>query len=114
MLSVLVASGTLTVVFRGDDVFGGRPRTLGTASSAVQQHGVNLGFGDSELVRCQWPWWAGDRWARYMPDSLDGALAHFALDFGGVRVRSGNSTRRLSTGAAPLMVLTLGMNGLAA
>jgi hypothetical protein len=32
-----------------------RPGTLGTASCAILQHGVELGFGDSEPIRCQSP-----------------------------------------------------------
>jgi hypothetical protein len=50
------------------------------ASCAVPQHGVELGFGDSESVRCQWTWSAGDWWAWCSPDVVDGAVAHLALD----------------------------------
>jgi hypothetical protein len=31
------------------------PGTLKAASCAVPQHGVELGFGDSEPIRCQSP-----------------------------------------------------------
>jgi hypothetical protein len=52
------------------------------ASCAILQHGVELGFGDSEPIRCQSPWSAGDRWARYSPDVVDSIMAVFALDSG--------------------------------
>jgi hypothetical protein len=56
----VVAAGTPTVVLLGHDVKSGRPGTLLAASCAFPQRGVELGVGDSEPVRCQSPWSAGD------------------------------------------------------
>jgi hypothetical protein len=60
----------------------GRIGTFGAASCAVPQHGIELGFDDSEPVWCQSPWSAGDRWARYSPDVVDAVVAYLALDSG--------------------------------
>jgi hypothetical protein len=59
----IIATGTPTVVLLGRQVECGRPRTLGTASSAVSHHGFELGLGDCEPVRCQSSWSTGDGWA---------------------------------------------------
>jgi hypothetical protein len=109
----VIATGTPPVVLFGYDVERRRPRTLGAASCAVPQHGVELGFGDSEPIRCQSPWSAGDRWARYSPDVVDSIMRTSRWTAAG-RVRSGNSARRLSISVPPLMVLTLGISALAA
>jgi hypothetical protein len=58
----VIATGTPPVAFLGYDVERRRQGTLGASSCAVPQHGVELGFGDSQLIRCQSPWSAGDRW----------------------------------------------------
>jgi hypothetical protein len=60
----VVTAGTPTVVLLGHDMYRRGPGTLGAASCAVQQHCVELGFGNSEPVRCQSTWSAGDWWAR--------------------------------------------------
>jgi hypothetical protein len=57
-----------------------RPGTLRAASCAILQHGVELGFGDSEPIQCQLQWSAGDQWARYSPDVVDSIMADFVLD----------------------------------
>jgi hypothetical protein len=64
-----------------------------------EQHGVELGFGDSEPIRCQSPWSAGDRWGSYSPDVVDRIMADFALDSGWAReVRKfGESVDRCAT-----------------
>jgi hypothetical protein len=56
------------------------PGTLGVASCAVPQHGVELGFDDGEPVRCKSPWPAGDWWAWRSPDVVNSVVAHLALD----------------------------------
>jgi hypothetical protein len=78
----VIATGTPPVSLLGNDVECRRPGTLGAASSAVLQHGVELGFGDSEPIRYQWPWSAGDRWPRCSQDVVDSMMADFALDSG--------------------------------
>jgi hypothetical protein len=80
----VIATGTPPVVLLGYNVERRRPGTLGAASCAVPQHGVELGFGDSETIWCQSPWSAGDQWARYSPDVVDSIMADFALAFGWV------------------------------
>jgi hypothetical protein len=80
--SSVIATGTPPVVPLGYDVERRRPGTLGAASCAILQHGVELGFGDSEPIRCQSPWLAGDRWAGCSPDVVDSIMADFALDSG--------------------------------
>jgi hypothetical protein len=57
----VIATGTPPVVLLGYDVESRRPGTLGAASCAVPQHGVELRFGDSEPIQCQSPWSGGDR-----------------------------------------------------
>jgi hypothetical protein len=52
------------------------------AGCTSPQHGVELGFGDSEQVRCQSPRSAGGGWAWYRPDMVNSAVAHFTLDSG--------------------------------
>jgi hypothetical protein len=59
-----------------------KPETLEAATCVVPQHGVELGFGDRQPIRCQSPWSAGDQWARYIPDVVDSIIADFALDSG--------------------------------
>jgi hypothetical protein len=49
---------------------------------AVLQHGVELGFGDGEPVRCQLLQFAGDGWARSSSDVVESVMADFALDSG--------------------------------
>jgi hypothetical protein len=71
-----------TVVLLGFDVEGGRPGALVSASGAFSQHGVELGFGDGEPVRCQSPWSACDEWAWYSSDVVNDAVAYFAPDSG--------------------------------
>jgi hypothetical protein len=77
----VIATGTPPIVL-GNDVECRRPGTLGAASCAILQHGVELGFNDSEPIRCQSPWSASDRWARYSPDVIDSIMADFAMDSG--------------------------------
>jgi hypothetical protein len=60
----IISTGPPPVVLLGYDVGRRRPGTLRAASCAILQHGVKLGFGDSEPIQCQSPWLAGDRWAR--------------------------------------------------
>jgi hypothetical protein len=43
---------------------------FGATSRAGLQHGVELGFGDSDLVRYQSTWSTGDWWASYSPDVM--------------------------------------------
>jgi hypothetical protein len=43
----VIATGTPSVALLGYDVESRRPGTLGAASCAVPQNGVDLGFGDS-------------------------------------------------------------------
>jgi hypothetical protein len=81
-----------------------RGGTLGVASCAILQHGVDLGFGDSEPIRCQSSWSAGDRIVLWRTSRW--TLAG--------RVRSGNSARMLAIGVSPVTVLTLGTSELAA
>jgi hypothetical protein len=78
----VITTGTPLVGFLGYDVERRKPGTLGAASCAVPQRGVKLDFGDSEQIRCQLPWSAGDRWARYSPDGVDSIMADFALNSG--------------------------------
>jgi hypothetical protein len=59
------------------------PGTLGAASCCVSQHGVELGFGDGEPVRCQAPWSASDWWTWCSPDVVDGVATRLALDTSG-------------------------------
>jgi hypothetical protein len=49
----VIVTGTPPVVLLGNDVELRRPGTLGAASCAILQPGVELGFGDSEPIRCQ-------------------------------------------------------------
>jgi hypothetical protein len=60
----VVAAGTSIVVLLVYDVDSGSPGTLGAASRTFP------------------PWSAGDRWARYHPDMMNGTVAHLALDVG--------------------------------
>jgi hypothetical protein len=78
----VIAEGTPPVVLHGNDVECRRLRTLEAASCAVLQHGVELGYGDSEPIWCQSPWSAGDRWPRCSPDVVDSIMADFAPDSG--------------------------------
>jgi hypothetical protein len=78
----VIATGTPPVVFLGNDVMCRRPGALGAASCGVLQHGVELGFGDSEPIRCQSPWPADDRWPRCSPNVVDSIMVDFALDSG--------------------------------
>jgi hypothetical protein len=58
-------------------------RNKKAARCAVPQHGVELGFGDSEPFRCQLTLSAGDWWVWCSPDVVDGVVPHLALDFSG-------------------------------
>jgi hypothetical protein len=49
------------------------------------QHGVELGFGDSEPVRCQSAWSGDEWWVFCSPNVMDGVVTYLALDFGGAR-----------------------------
>jgi hypothetical protein len=60
----VIATGTPPIGLVGYDVERQRPGTLGAAICAFPQHAVELGFGDSESIRCQSSWSAGDRWSR--------------------------------------------------
>jgi hypothetical protein len=80
-------------------------------SCAVLQHGIELCFGDSELVRCHSLWPAGDWWAWYSPDIMDSPVAHFMLDSGWA---SGVREFSVSTSVPPVMMIMLGISGLAA
>jgi hypothetical protein len=53
-------------------------------SGTAPAHGVELGFGDSESVRCQSAWSARAWWARCRPDVAESAVAYYALDCGRV------------------------------
>jgi hypothetical protein len=55
----VIATGT-PLVLLGNDVECGRTGTLEAANCAILRH-VELGFGDSEPIRCQLPWTAGYR-----------------------------------------------------
>jgi hypothetical protein len=70
----VIATGTPPIVLLGYDVEHRRSGTLGAASCAILQHGVELGFGDSEPIWCQLLWLAGDWWARYSPDVVDSIM----------------------------------------
>jgi hypothetical protein len=50
--STIVAIGSPAVFFLGDKVEGRRPEAIGTPSSAVSEHLLELGFRNSEAVRC--------------------------------------------------------------
>jgi hypothetical protein len=79
----VVTAGTPTVVLLGHDMECGGPRTFGAASCAILQHGVEFGLGNSEPVRCEATWSAGDWWARCGPDVVDRVVAHFMLKTSG-------------------------------
>jgi hypothetical protein len=49
----IVSTRTPTAVLLRHDMKYGGPRTLRAASCAIPQHGVEMGFGDSEQVRCE-------------------------------------------------------------
>jgi hypothetical protein len=79
----VIAAGTPAVVLLGYQVESGRPGTLGTASSAVANHGFKLGLGDCEPVGCQTTRSAGDGGAWNSPYGVDGVVAHLPLHSGG-------------------------------
>jgi hypothetical protein len=76
----VVSTATPLVVLLGNDVQRRTPGTLGAAGCAVPQHGVILGFGNGQVVRCQSPQSAGNRWARSSPDVVGSVVADFALN----------------------------------
>jgi hypothetical protein len=78
----VIATRAPHFVLLGNDVECRRPGTQGAANCAVLQNGVELVFGDSEPIRCQSPWSAGDRWPRRSADVVDSITAEFALDSG--------------------------------
>jgi hypothetical protein len=109
----VIATGTPPIVLLGYDVERRRLGTLGAASCAVPQHGVELDFGDSEPIWCHSPWSAGDQWVRYRPHVVDSIMADFVLESGWAsEVR--DSARMLSIGVPPVTVLTLGTSAMAA
>jgi len=50
--STTVATGSPAVFFLGDEVEGRSPEAIGTPSGAISEHLLELGFRDSEAVRC--------------------------------------------------------------
>jgi hypothetical protein len=88
----VVTAGTPTVVFLGHDIKSRGSRTFGEASCAIPQHGVEFRFGNSESVRCQSTWSAGDWWAWCSSDMVGGVVMTSRWTPVG-RVRSGNSER---------------------
>jgi hypothetical protein len=48
----IVATGSLAVFFLANEVDGRSPGSIGTPSGGVSEHLLELGFRDSEAVRC--------------------------------------------------------------
>jgi hypothetical protein len=76
----IVTAGSSTVVLLGQDMLSRGPGALRAASCTVPQHGVELDFGDSELIQCQLTWLTGDWWVWCSPDVVDGVVAYLALE----------------------------------
>jgi hypothetical protein len=76
----IVAAGTPTVVLLRYDIECRGPGTLGAASCAIPQHGVELGFGDFEPVKGEATWSAVDRRARCSPNVVDSVVANVSLN----------------------------------
>jgi len=71
---------------------------------AISHHAVELSLGHCQAVRSKAAW-AADHWeSRCCADMVNGVLLHLAVDPPPPR----NSARRLSVGAALVMVFTLG------
>ena len=66
----VVSTGPPAAVLLGHEIEGRRPWALGTSGSAVPQHGIKLGLGDSQAVWGQAAWMAGYRWARCCADVM--------------------------------------------
>jgi hypothetical protein len=79
----VIATGTPPIALLGYDVERRKPGTLGVASCAVPQHGVESALAMLSRSRAKRPA-VGDRLACYSPDVLDGVMADFALDSGWV------------------------------
>jgi hypothetical protein len=78
----IISTGTPHVVLFWNDVECRRPGSVGTARCTILQHGVEIGFGESEPIRCQSRWPACEPWPSCSPDVVYSIMADFALDSG--------------------------------